>query len=229
MRKIAIIPSKTPNIPKSLETYFEKAGWELYIMDGCSSIFEAYEKGINEANVSIKDYVIMCHDDIHILTNPEDFNSIIEGFLQKYKIGFAGVAGTKQFLESAVWWDGLQNPVQSHLSGFIYHGTNLMNMRATYYGETGRVAVLDGVFLACKGSTLRSIKLSKPEDFKGDWDFYDIYLTLQAHMKGLDNYTMPLQILHKSLGETAGKEGWHYNKEAIKARLWQKFPICINI
>jgi len=101
MRKIAIIPSKTPVIPRPLVNYFEKAGWELYVMDGYSSIFEAYEQGIEKAKVSAKDYVIICHDDIHILTNPEDFNSIIEGFLQKNKIGFLGVAGTKLFQESA--------------------------------------------------------------------------------------------------------------------------------
>ena len=228
MRKIAIIPSKTPNIPLTLVNYFGKAGWELYIMDGCSSIFEAYEQGIKKAKVSARDYVIMCHDDIHILTNPEDFNSIIEGYLQKYKIGFLGVAGTKLFQESCVWWDGMQHPGQQHLSGLVYHGTNLMNMQSTHYGQPSRVVALDGVFLACKGSTLLTIKLSKPEDFQGNWDFYDIYYTLQAHMRNLDNYTAPLQILHMSVGETAGKASWHANKEAIKARLWTKFPIGLS-
>ena len=228
MRKIVLIPSKTPSIPRPLVNYFEKAGWELYVMDGCSSIFEAYEKGIDKAEVSAKDYVVMCHDDIHILTNPEDFNSIIEGFLQKNKIGFLGVAGTKIFQESCVWWDGMQFPDQKHLSGSVYHGSTLMDMQSTYYGHTGRVVVLDGVFLACKGSTLRTIKLQKPEGFIGDWDFYDIYYTLQAHMRNLDNYTAPLQIFHRSLGETAGKEGWHANKEAIKAKLWTKFPIGLK-
>ena len=47
-------------------------------------------------------------------------------------------------------------------------------------------------------------------------------------MKNLDNYTAPLQILHMSLGETAGKDSWHANKEAIKARLWTKFPIVLK-
>jgi len=228
MRKIAIIPSKTPTIPSPLVNYFNKAGWELYVMDGCSSIFEAYEEGIKKANVTAKDYVIMCHDDIHILTNPDDFNSIIEGFLQKNKIGFLGVAGTKLFQESCVWWDGMQHPGQQHLSGSVYHGTTLMNMQSTHYGSTGRVVALDGVFLACKGSTLYTIKLSKPDDFQGNWDFYDIYYTLQAHMRNLDNYTIPLQIFHRSIGETAGKASWHANKEALKARLWTKFPIGLK-
>jgi len=228
MRKIVLIPSKTPSIPRPLVNYFEKAGWELYVMDGCSSIFEAYEKGIDKAEVSAKDYVVMCHDDIHILTNPEDFNSIIEGFLQKNKIGFLGVAGTRIFQESCVWWDGMQHPGQQHLSGSVYHGTTLMNMQSTHYGSTGRVVALDGVFLACKGSTLRTIKLSKPDDFQGNWDFYDMYYTLQAHMRNMDNYTIPLQIFHRSIGETAGKGSWHANKEALKARLWTKFPIGLN-
>lgn len=228
MRKIVIIPSKTPIIPSTLVTYFDKAGWELYIMDGCSSIFEAYEEGIKKAKVTSKDYVIMCHDDIHILTNHEDFNSIIEGFLQKNKIGFVGVAGTRVFQESCIWWDGMQHLGQKHLSGLVYHGTTIGNMQSTNYGYTGNVVALDGVFLACKGSTLLTIKLQKPNDFLGNWDFYDVYYTLQAHMRGLGNYTVPLQILHMSLGETAGKDGWHANKEAMKARLWDKFPISLK-
>jgi len=228
MRKIAIIPSKTPNIPSPLVNYFEKAGWELYVMDGCSSIFEAYEEGIKKAKVAPKDYVIMCHDDIHILTNPEDFNSIIDGFLKKIKVGFIGVAGTKVFHESCVWWEGMQFPTQDHLSGSVYHGSTLMNMQSTHYGKTSMVVALDGVFLACKGSTLYTIKLSKPNDFQGNWDFYDMYYTLQAHLKGLDNYTIPLQIFHRSIGETAGKDSWHANKEAIKIRLRDKLPIYLN-
>lgn len=228
MRKIAIIPSKTPNICEKLVDYFQEAGWELFVMSGCSSIFEAYEKGLKEANVTANDYVILCHDDIEILTNAHSFNVIIDGFLKKYKIGFIGVGGTKVFQESCVWWDGLQFPQQDHLSGVVYHGKNIMEMQPTSYGLHGRVVALDGVFLACKGSTLLSLKLQKPKDFIGDWDFYDIYYTLQAHMKGFDNYTVPIHILHKSLGETAGKDSWHYNKKAMQLRLHHLFPIRLR-
>ena len=228
MRKIAIIPSKTPAIPSPLVNYFKKAGWELYVMDGCSSIFEAYEKGIEKAKVSAKDYVIMCHDDIHILTNPEDFNSIIEGFLQKNKIGFLGVAGTRILRETCIWWEGLDKYGSGHLAGNVFHGTSVTDMMATHYGPTGKVVATDGVFLACLGSTLLGMRLGKPKEFEGNWDFYDLYYTLQAHFKGLENYVIPINILHKSVGNVHGKDSWHKNREALSRKLGDKLPVFIK-
>ena len=228
MRKIVIIPSKSPSISKTLVSYFDEAGWETYVMDGCSSIFEAYEKGVVESKVKPSDYVIMCHDDINILTNSIDFNSIIEGFLQKKKIGFLGVAGTKHLNESCVWWAGLEIPGQNHLSGFVYHGETVMSMQSTFYGQTGHVVAMDGVFLACLGSTLLSTKLAQPKEFVGNWDFYDIYYTLQAHFKGLQNHVIPIQIFHQSLGDTNGKSSWHSNREALIHKLGDKLPIFIK-
>lgn len=232
MRKIVIIPSKTPSISKTLVSYFDEAGWETYVMDGCSSIFEAYEKGMVESKVKPSDYVIMCHDDINILTNSIDFNSIIEGFLQKNKIGFLGVAGTKVLKESCVWWEGLKlhgSVYQSdHLAGIVYHGTSVMDMTSTYYGPTGKVVAMDGVFLACLGSTLLGMRLGKPKEFEGNWDFYDLYYTLQAHFKGLENYVTPISILHKSVGNIRGKESWHKNREALSKKLGDKLPVFVN-
>jgi hypothetical protein len=170
----------------------------------------------------------MCHDDINILTNPIDFNSIIEGFLQKNKIGFLGVAGTKHLNESCVWWAGLEIPGQNHLSGFVYHGETVMSMQSTFYGQTGHVVAMDGVFLACLGSTLLSIKLAQPKEFVGNWDFYDIYYTLQVHFKGLQNYVVPIQIFHQSLGDTNGKSSWHRNREALINKLGDKLPVFIK-
>tara|TARA_R110000822_G_scaffold896_2_gene3876 strand:- start:243 stop:947 length:705 start_codon:yes stop_codon:yes gene_type:complete len=234
MRKIAIIPSKTPidylrsSTPKNLVNYFKFAGWEVYVMDGCSSIFEAYEKGVRTANVKSDDYVIMCHDDINILTNPIDFNSIIEGFLQKKKIGFLGVAGTKILRENCIWWQGMEIPGQNHLAGFVYHGNTLFDMQATFYGQPGPVVAMDGVFLACLGSTLLNIRLTQPQMFVGAWDFYDIYYTLQAHFKGLKNHVVPIQIFHQSLGDTNGKTSWHKNREALIHHLGDKLPVILT-
>ena len=234
MRKIAIIPSKTPidylraTTPQNLVNYLKHSGWEVFVMDGCSSIFEAFEAGVRKANVKSDDYVIMCHDDINILTNPIDFNSIIEGFLQKNKIGFLGVAGTKVLRESCIWWEGMEIPGQNHLAGFVYHGKTIMAMHSTFYGQTGRVVAMDGVFLACLGSTVLSIKLPQPKEFVGNWDFYDIYYTLQAHFKGLQNHVVPINIFHQSLGDTHGKSSWHRNREALVNKLGDKLPVFIK-
>ena len=85
MQKIAIIPSKTENIPKHLSEYFEDAGWKVAVMAGCNSIFEAYTKALTEHSIKSDDTVVLCHDDISVLTNKSTFNEIIEKKLKEYK------------------------------------------------------------------------------------------------------------------------------------------------
>jgi len=90
------------------------------------------------------------------------------------------------------------------------------------------VVAMDGVFLVCKGRVLHQINTKKPTYFSGDWDFYDISYTLQAHMKGLHNYVIPIQIFHRSIGQTSNKASWHVNREALIERLGDKLPIFIK-
>ena len=115
-----------------------------------------------------------------------------------------------------------------HLAGLVHHGTNVRDMSATYYGPTGRVVAMDGVFLACLGSTLLGMRLGKPKEFTGNWDFYDLYYTLQVHFKGLENHVVPIHILHLSIGEIDGKESWHANREALSMKLGDKLPVFIK-
>ena len=122
----------------------------------------------------------------------------------------------------------MEIPGQNHLAGFVYHGETIMAMHSTFYGQTGRVVAMDGVFLACLGSTILSIKLPQPKEFVGNWDFYDIYYTLQAHFKGLQNHVVPIQIFHQSLGDTHGKSSWHRNREALVNKLGDKLPVFIK-
>jgi len=228
MQKIAVIPSKTKNIPSQLSNYLKEAGWTVAVMAGCKSIFEAYTNAITEYNIKSEDSVIMCHDDISILTNKSTFNEIIEENLKERSVGFLGIAGTRILRNSCVWWEGLGDYASGHLAGMVYHGSTYKDMQETYYGPTGEVVALDGVFLACKGRTLFQISTKKPSYFSGDWDFYDIYYTLQAHTKGLRNYAIPIQIFHRSRGETSGKSSWHANREALIEKLGDKLPVFIK-
>ena len=88
------------------------------------------------------------------------------------------------------------------------------------------MAVLDGLFLAAKRRVLDDIKLSKPEYFEGEWDFYDIHYTSQAFLKGYTNKVMDINILHNSIGELVGRDSWHKNREAFIAN--NQFPIEIR-
>ena len=81
------------------------------------------------------------------------------------------------------------------LSGMVMHGDKREKMHVNFYGAYGDVVVLDGLFLAAKGSTINTINLTKPSFFSGDWDFYDIYYTTQTFLKGKKNRTFPTQLI----------------------------------
>jgi hypothetical protein len=225
MRKYAFIPTRAP-VPQKLEIeqYLEEAGFEVTLLEGEKNIFEAYANAVK--NVMADDTVILCHDDISIITNKEAFNSIIENALSKSSVGFVGVAGTKLLGRSAVWWEGIGR--DHHFTGAVFHGKDYEKMYYTNYGDFGPAVVLDGVFLAAKGRTLHSIQMTKPKSFTGCWDFYDIFYTFQAAQKKLINVTVPIQILHSSPGEIAGRESWHANRTAFCDIFSDKLPAMLR-
>jgi hypothetical protein len=214
----------SPTTTKLLE-YFERCGITSKLLIGSSSIFEAYSKGVDSFNPSLDDIVILCHDDIEVLTDPKLFTRLLEKKLSDSNTGFVGVAGTSKFTKSGVWWDMAVWKQALH-SGMVFHGPNIEDedIDCTYFGKTGQVVVLDGLFMAATVRTLRNISLEQPKSFEGAWDFYDIYYTFQAHVKKLKNYTLPIQLRHESYGELAGRDSWHKNRTAFLQRMDKYLP-----
>jgi len=198
----------------NLLEYFNRCNIKSKILTGKDSIFEAYDKGIDSIGANFDDIIILCHDDIEILTDPKVFIHFLKEKLTKSDTGFVGIAGTKHLTRSAMWWDRETWQAGLH-SGFVFHGDSLDDIHGTFFGPLGDTVVLDGVFLAATKKTLRSIQLKQPRSFEGKWDFYDIFYTFQAFHKKLKNYTVPIQIRHESIGDLAGRESWHKNKEAF--------------
>jgi hypothetical protein len=230
MKKIAFIPTKEDNLKTTLLDFFELAEWRVVPLVGFESIFEAFSEGVKQEDISKNDLVIFCHDDIEILTNPKDFNLFIEKNLEDSNSGFVGVAGTRLLRNSCVWWETTEFPTEhmNSLAGSVYHGDKKKEIYQTYFGPLGNVSVMDGVFLAAKGRTINTIQLKKPKTFSGNWDFYDIFYTAQAHLKGLRNRVIPLDIIHYSKGEIKGKTSWYENREAFQELFRANLPIYVE-
>ena len=211
----------------NLLEYFKNCNIESKVLYGEKSIFEAYDKGLDDLNANLDDIIIMCHDDIEILTRPEVFTHMLKEKLKKDNTGFVGIAGTRRFAKTGVWWDMEQWKAGSH-SGYVFHGEDLDSMSATFFGQLGEVVVMDGVFLAATKKTLRSIQLKQPKAFVGKWDFYDIFYTFQTYQKGKKNYTLPIQIRHESIGELAGRDSWHKNREAFLKIFGKNLPASVS-
>ncbi len=223
MRKVAFIPTREAK-DRPIKSFLERAGWEvIYIIK--NSIFDAYTSALKENDILAKDRVIMCHDDIEILMEPDMFNKIIDDSLTP-KTGFLGIAGAKRLNKTACWWHGLGREyphTESFLQGMVFHGSSINDCYPTYYGGFGEVEVLDGLFLVTTGATLYNINTKMPKDFVGKWDFYDIYYTYQAQLKGRKNKVVPIPVLHHSFGDGALKEDWDANRQAFIRKYGNKF------
>ena len=236
MRKLAFVPTTKSKPYKegdnliALEAFFNEAGFEFITLENKASIFEAYDEAVRE-HVSDTDVVIFCHDDIEILSNTVAFNTALKPLEGPKQLGFFGVAGTRVFGKSGMWWNEVGKIPLAHsanpLSGQVFTGANKEGMYSTMYGIYGAVSILDGVLLAAQGKTLKQLNLKQPKSFSGGWDYYDVFYTHQTYKKKLENRTVPIILRHDSPGEM--KQGWYQNREVFLKVLDKadKLPISL--
>jgi len=207
-----------------LLSYLGRNDIEPVLLSDKNSIFSAYEEQfkLDQETMDDEDIIIMCHDDIEILTDGEIFETrLIEGLIPA-NVGFVGVAGTTKLEKDAVWWNHNNWSAGLH-RGLVFHGDSLEDSEPSWYGKPGQVVALDGLFLAAKVRTLKDTNLSKPRDFEGEWDFYDLWYTVSTHEKGYNNMVIPIFVRHQSKGELVGRDSWHNNRQAFIRRF--RLPI----
>lgn len=199
-----------------LVSYLSRIGAKVKLLVGQKSIFSAYSKTISTIDYSDEDIFILCHDDIEILNDPETFKDVLIKETQDQKTGFIGVAGTQELGPNAVWWDSAILD-KKKLRGCVFHGESIYDMSPSFYGPPiGNVVCMDGLFLSCRGNVMRKMSLSKPEQFQGEWDYYDIYYCLQARELGFANKVVPILLRHESFGQLAGRDSWQNNRLALQ-------------
>lgn len=228
MKIHAFICSRDTNHSKqalNLFSYLSSCGITVHNLIGEKSIFEAYSREFSKLELADHDIIIFCHDDIEILLPNKIFLEVLLRSLMPKEVGFVGPAGTAKLSGDAIWWNQVNWRDGWH-KGVVWHGNNLLESQCTYYGPCGRVVVLDGLFIAAKARTLRTITKHKPAQFSGDWDFYDIWYTMQAHLNKFHNMVVPINILHNSFGELAGRDSWHANRQAFIETY--TLPIALN-
>ena len=202
----------TKSLPK-LVNYLAKANILYHISYDAESMFKGYEDGLKALTPDPEDIVILCHDDIEILSDRDDFTETLTKSLSDQKVGFVGPAGTTYLATDAVWWDMGRRQQGLH-SGFVFQGHDHKTMTPNYFGPCRNVVVLDGLFLASRKSTLDQVGLQKPKEFPTNWDFYDLYYTLTAYEQGFVNKAIPVLILHNSDGMM--RDTWDQNRKAFQ-------------
>tara|TARA_R110002020_G_scaffold9704_4_gene37999 strand:- start:884 stop:1573 length:690 start_codon:yes stop_codon:yes gene_type:complete len=225
----AFICTRSKNLGKTTQTlveYYQDAGINVSLIVNSKSIFSGYKSAFDKANPNPDDIIILCHDDIEVLTDKKVFKKLLISKLQDPKNGFVGVAGTTRLGETGVWWDIKLWQDQFH-SGLVLHGKNIEESDPSFYGKYQEVVAMDGLFLAATARTLSRVGLERPNYLKGEWDFYDIHYTISSHKMGLKNYTVPITLLHNSSGELVGRDSWHINRKAFLHKYRKDIPITV--
>lgn len=181
----------------------------LRVAYDAESIYAGHKENLKDADDN--DICVLMHDDVEILSNPEELLTLVHK-CRYSNTGFIGVAGASNLRQDAVWWNARNH---QEARGFVFQGVENTDMVPNYFGRSGQVVVMDGCLMACTKENLDLIKLEKPDYLSSGWDFYDIGLTMKAHMMGLANYVAPILIRHASPGLM--REGWYSaQKEFIK-------------
>lgn len=214
--------SKFNDILTELNSYFTKNDIKHNILVGEKDIFNAVIKGIQWVEDQDKSdpIVILCHDDIKILMDGPDLSRLLRHYLANPGVGFVGAAGTSYLDTEAIWWYGKRG-LRETLRGVVYHGPDLLNCQTTFFGNAGPVVVMDGLFMAARLSTWKGIKLEKPAQFQGLWDYYDLYYSMQTFDQKKTNLVLNIPLLHNSKGELVGRHSWAFNRAAFI----QMFPL----
>ena len=197
--------------------YFKSCNIEVKNLIGFKSIFNAYNDGFNRLKCDPNDIIIMCHDDIEVKMPQTNFLQELTSNLNED--GFIGVAGTAALTESCCWWEN-----KFALRGKVEHGPK-DKPYMTFFGLPGETVVMDGVFLACRASTLMRLTLPKPDSFTGLWDFYDLYFTFQSYLLGFHNKVVPIMIRHESPGNM--RDSWHETRLQFYELYRVKIPATV--
>lgn len=205
------ICSRKDKQPKSLKNLIDysnqKEFMDIKISFDSTSIYEGHKQNIEffkESSIlEDDDIIVMCHDDLEIISQPEDLLKYLS-VARKPGVGFVGLAGGCFLPTDGAWWNSRHS---GGARGFVFQGVNKETMTPNYFGKSGQVIVLDGCFLAATHKTIKTVGLDEPEYLETGWDFYDIHLTYKAYLDGFVNYTVPIIAMHESSGQM--REGWY--------------------
>lgn len=162
-----------------------------------------YNKSIQLAIDLNFDAIIFVHDDVSI----QDlfFNEKIEKGLNENDI--IGLAGATRFSidknTPCLWHLMSQDPEKGRRfhSGSVTHPTRDGLYHTTAFGPTPqKVKLLDGLFLACKVSSLNNSGVRFDESNPCIAHFYDLDFSIEAEKAGLSLSTWPIWVVHDSPG-----------------------------
>ncbi len=208
----SIRPERFARLTADLRARFAGHALDIVGIHDARSLCEGYARGIAAAS---GDLVVLCHDDIEILT--PDFADRLIAHLRRVDI--VGVAGTTR-LAAPVWtWAGWPA-----LHGIVVHGEpDGGRCAVSFYGPASPpgapVQALDGLFIAMRRSVLDTVRFDAAI-FDG-FHFYDVDFTYAAHLAGCAiGVATDIALLHHSPGRADASYAAYAERFRAKYRDW---------
>jgi glycosyltransferase involved in cell wall biosynthesis len=175
------------------------------INNGEKSLSVVYNEILSE---SLNDIVVLCHDDI-IFEKGYWAKRVIEHFTKKPEFGILGVAGTRYYPSSGMWWE-----ISSEMVGQVYHQHNgkkwLSSYNEPFGGKIIDTVIIDGVFMMINKKTIVKPFNESVEGFH----FYDTTFSFENHINGVKvGVVSNIPITHLSIGMT--NEQWDKNRKVF--------------
>lgn len=182
---------------------------------GKYSLTEIYNQILQESKFEI---VVFCHDDIYFEKNYWG-KRIIEHFEKNSNYGILGVAGTKFYPKSGMWWE-----ISGEMIGQVYHQSQGKKWLSEYNKPFGskieESVIVDGVFFAIYKSNIKH----KFDETVSGFHFYDTTFCLQNYLSGVKVGTISnVPLTHLSVGMV--NEEWDKNRKIFAEKFQNFLPI----
>lgn len=184
------------------------------INNGEKSLSVVYNEILNESSY---DVVVLCHDDI-IFEKPYWAKRVLEHFEKRPEYGILGVAGTRYYPESGMWWE-----ISSEMVGQVYHQHNGKKWLSKYNEPFGNkvidTIIVDGVLMMVNKN---KISKSFNEEVQG-FHFYDTTFSFENFIDGVKvGVVSNIPITHLSIGMT--NQQWEENRKVFAKKYSNHLP-----
>ncbi|HVT82907.1 MAG TPA: glycosyltransferase [Phycisphaerae bacterium] len=223
-------PAKAASLERSIQASLPPGSWQLTSVDGAShDIFSGYNAGAAQTQA---DVLVFLHHDVLLMCNALALEHPLR-MLQEAGTGFIGVAGATRLNAAGTWWGDVPQPqVMASCRGLVGcpDQTNPQNpFRMNFLAWPGpavfgRVLVVDGVFLMCHRRTFERLGGFDSQNLSG-FHFYDVDISLRAHLAGLTNYVAPIPMFHASTGNY--DQVWDATRQRFLKKYAGRLPISL--
>jgi hypothetical protein len=174
-----------------------------YFLKNKESLPTVYNLAITKALKDDVDWLILAHDDIHLLSDPIERLEELDG-----KFDLVGVAGTSKIeLKSPALWHLMGGGFNGgNLHGFVYHDIDNNRYPSQFGYYPNRVVMIDGVFIAMNRKVMEKMRFDESNPAK--FHFYDLDFSLNCHMNGYKVGVGHVLITHESPGLREFTDEW---------------------